>query len=123
MDKRLVAFLILAMSVAQGQTPGSTGKLTVTVGKSLIIDSPLNIHWVSVANGELIEAVAVNSREIIINGKSPGETSLVVEQENGNRLLYDLTIRPGSAAFQIQLKVRFASVAWNALADLGLNLT
>ena len=32
--------------------------------------------------------------------KSPGETSLVVEQENGNRLLYDLTIRPRAAKLE-----------------------
>jgi pilus assembly protein CpaC len=46
----------------------------------------------------------------------------VVEQTNGNRLLYDLTIRPGPAKGEILLKVRFASVDWNGEADLGLGL-
>ena len=52
------------------------------------------------ANPELVEAVVVNPREVLVNGKSPGETSLVVEQENGNRLLYDLTIRPRAAKLE-----------------------
>jgi pilus assembly protein CpaC len=69
------------------------GKLVVTVGKSLIIDSPLKIQRISVANGELMEAVAVNPKEVLINGKAPGETSLIIWQENGTRLLYDLTVR------------------------------
>jgi pilus assembly protein CpaC len=69
------------------------GKLVVTVGKSLIIDSPTKIQRISVANGELIEAVAVNPKEVLINGKAAGETSLIVWQEGGNRLLYDLTVR------------------------------
>src|SRR5450432_2085435 len=69
------------------------GKLVVTVGKSLIIDSPLKIQRISVANGELMEAVAVNPREVLINGKAPGETSVIIWQENGARLLYDLTVR------------------------------
>src|SRR6266702_8601663 len=69
------------------------GKLVVTVGKSLIIDSPMNIQRVSVANGELIEAVAVNPKEVMINGKAPGETSLIIWQQGGTRLLYDLTVR------------------------------
>jgi pilus assembly protein CpaC len=69
------------------------GKLMVTVGKSLIIDSPMNIQRISVANGELIEAVAVNPKEVLINGKAPGETSLIIWQQGGNRLLYDLTVR------------------------------
>jgi len=91
----------------QGQPPvdgasqaGSAGpttpvaKLVVTVGKSLIIDSPASeIRRLSVANGELAEAVAVNPKEVLINGKMPGETSLIVWQQNGSRLIYDLTVR------------------------------
>lgn len=79
------------------QNPPATsalGKLVVTVGKSLIIDSPLKIQRISVANGDLMEAVAVNPKEVLINGKAPGETSLIIWQENGTRLLYDLTVRP-----------------------------
>jgi pilus assembly protein CpaC len=72
---------------------GPPGKLVVTVGKSLIIDSPMKIQRISVANGDLIEAVAVNPKEVLINGKAAGETSLIVWQEGGNRLLYDLTVR------------------------------
>src|SRR5579872_3310272 len=63
--------------------PSNPGKLMVTVGKSLIIDSPLNIKRVHVANGTLAEAVAVNPKEVLINGTAPGETSLIVWQENG----------------------------------------
>ncbi len=81
----------------QGAESGAPGKLTVTVGKSLIIDSPINIQRVSVANGELVEAVAVNPREVLINGKAAGETSLVIWQQNGMRLLYDLTVRANSS--------------------------
>jgi pilus assembly protein CpaC len=79
---------------AQEAAPSAApGKLVVTVGKSLIIDSPMKIQRISVANGELIEAVAVNPKEVLINGKTAGETSLIIWQEGGNRLLYDLTVR------------------------------
>lgn len=77
----------------QEVAPAATNKLMVTVGKSLIIDSPLNIQRVHVANGDLAEAVAVNPKEVLINGKLPGETSLIVWQQNGARLVYDLTVR------------------------------
>jgi pilus assembly protein CpaC len=68
-------------------------RLMVTVGKSMIIDSPVNIQRLSVANGDLVEAVAVNPKEVLINGKQAGETSLIIWQQGGNRLLYDLTVR------------------------------
>jgi pilus assembly protein CpaC len=79
---------------AQDAAPSTApGKLVVTVGKSLVIDSPMKIQRISVANGDLIEAVAVNPKEVLINGKAAGETSLIIWQEGGNRLLYDLTVR------------------------------
>src|SRR6476619_2913321 len=78
---------------AQAPSNGTHGKLVVTVGKSLVIDSPLDIRRLSVANGDLAEAVAVNPKEVLINGKAPGETSLIVWQQNGARLIYDLTVR------------------------------
>src|SRR5215469_15945803 len=69
----------------------------VTVGKSMIIDSPVNIQRISVANGELVEAVAVNPKEVLINGKGAGDTSLVIWQQGGSRLLYDLSVRMSPA--------------------------
>ena len=80
---------------------GPPGKLMVTVGKSLIIDSPMKIQRISVANGDLVEAVAVNPNEVLINGKAAGETSLIVWQEGGNRLLYDLTVRLSPARLDV----------------------
>ena len=86
---------------APAQAPASASpKLVVTVGKALIIDSPLNITRVHVANGEMAEAVAVNPKEVLINGKVPGETSLIVWQQNGARLVYDLTVRMSSARLE-----------------------
>lgn len=86
-------------AVAQDQvtkqaTPnGVVGQLTVTVGKSLAIDSPLPIKRLSYANGTLVEAQAIGPKEVLLNGKAAGETSLIIWQEDGTRLIYDLTVR------------------------------
>ncbi len=71
--------------------------LFVTVGKSLVVESPVTIQRVSVANGALAEAVAITPREVLVNGKAAGETSLIVWQQGGNRLLFDLQVRPSTA--------------------------
>jgi len=68
-------------------------ELFVTVGKSLLVDSPTVIRRVSVANGAVAEAIATSPREVLVNGKGPGETSLIVWQENGNRLIFDLVVQ------------------------------
>jgi pilus assembly protein CpaC len=71
--------------------------LFVTVGKSLVVDSPVNIQRVSVGNGDLAEALAVNPREVLVNGKSVGETSIIIWQQGGNRLFFDLTVRASNS--------------------------
>jgi pilus assembly protein CpaC len=81
-------------AVSKQATPnGVVGQLTVTVGKSLTIDSPLAIKRVATANGALVDAQAISPKELLINGKAPGETSLIIWQEDGTRLIYDLTVR------------------------------
>src|SRR5512143_4058059 len=102
----------------QGQPGGKDNRLTVSVGKSLIIDSPLNIQRISVANGELVEAVAVNPKEVLINGKGPGETTLIVWQENGARLLYELSVKPS----QLKVEATRAQLA-RELPDTDVTLT
>lgn len=80
----------------QESRPTAARDLFVTVGKSLVVDSPVNIQRVVVGNDALAEAIAVNPREILVNGKAVGETSLIVWQQGGNRLFFDLIVRPST---------------------------
>ena len=80
----------------QGPAATNPEKLVVTVGKSMLIDSPVNIQRISVANSDLVEAVAIDPKQVLINGKGAGETSLIVWQQGGTRLVYDLTVRMSS---------------------------
>ena len=93
----LPVFLALAAGAGLGaQEAGEPARLTVTAGKSLVIDSPVEIRRVSVASFEVIEAVAVSPRELLVNAKAPGETSLILWQQNGHRVVYEITVRPNS---------------------------
>ncbi len=89
-----------AGAAAQQQPAAEARELSVTVGKSVVLDSPVNIQRVSVANGDLAEAVAATPREIVVNGKAPGETTLIVWQQGGNRLLFDLSILPSTTRLE-----------------------
>jgi pilus assembly protein CpaC len=87
-----VTVALFAQDNATNQTTASR-ELSVTVGKSVLVDSPQIIERISVANGDLAEAVAITPREVLINGRAPGETSLIVWQQGGNRLFFDLTVQ------------------------------
>jgi pilus assembly protein CpaC len=94
----LAAVLCLA---AQAQEPPAAARdLFVTAGKSLVVDSPVIIQRVAVANPALAEALAVTPREVLVNGLAPGETSLIIWQEGGNRLIFDLNVRSSTTALE-----------------------
>ena len=93
----LAALLGLPAALSAAELQAQSAPLVVTVGKSLVLDNAMNIQRISLANGDLAEAVAVNPREVLINGKMAGETSLVIWQQGGPRLLFDLTVRSSSS--------------------------
>src|ERR1700719_232553 len=83
-------------AAAQDNAPSQTTasrELSVTVGKSVLVDSPQTIERIAVSNGTLAEAVAISPHEVMLNGLAPGETSLIIWQQGGNRLFFDLTVQ------------------------------
>src|SRR5262249_31313969 len=42
--------------------------------------------------GDVAEATAVGIREILVNGKAPGETSLIIWQQGGAKLFFDVRV-------------------------------
>jgi pilus assembly protein CpaC len=79
-------------------TQDSTNDLLVAVGKSVLVDSARPIERIAVGSGDLAEATAVSPSEIMINGKAPGETTLIVWQAGGGRQFFNLKVRPSDAA-------------------------
>ena len=83
-----------AAPAANQAVPESPNELFVNVGKSVVVDSSLPIQRVSVGFGDVAEATAVSPTEVLVNGKTPGETSLIVWQEGGSKLFFDVTVQP-----------------------------
>src|ERR1043165_6902380 len=67
-------------------------KITLTAGRSKVLDLPFDMGRVSVTDGEIAEPVPVDTRELLINGKKPGTTSLTVWGPSGSgiRIEYEL---------------------------------
>jgi pilus assembly protein CpaC len=70
----------------------SVKDLGLTVGKSILVDSPAQIVRVAVANPDLVETVAINPHEILINGKVVGKTSMIIWTEGNQRRAFELNI-------------------------------
>src|ERR1700683_3610683 len=87
---------VVAQQDAPSQTTASR-ELSVTVGKSVLVDSPQTIERIAVSNGALAAAVGVSPHEAMLNGREPGKTSLILWQEGGSRLFFDLTVQRNEA--------------------------
>ena len=76
----------------------SSNELFVAVDKSVLVDVAHPVQRIAVGLGEFAEATAVSRSEILVNGKAPGETSLIVWEEGGGRQFFNVIVRPSAAA-------------------------
>ena len=87
-------FLSAGAQEYRGTVPQTSQPLDLTVGKSLLVDSIHPMDRVSVGLGGFAEVTAVGPNEVLVSGKAPGETSLIIWQDDGSKLYYDVAVRP-----------------------------
>jgi pilus assembly protein CpaC len=75
----------------------SANELSVAVGKTVLIDCAKPVSRVAIGMGEVAEASAISPTEIMIVGKTAGETSLILWDSKGNRQFFNVTVRPPAA--------------------------
>ena len=92
-----VAPAVPVTTPSTGATIGdSTNQLSVEVGKDVLVDCALPIQRVALGSSEIAEASAVSPTEIMINGKIPGETSLILWDIHGGRQFFNVSVRAGT---------------------------
>lgn len=102
--------LISVVSIARAQGPASqppsvqdsANDLSVGVGKSVLIDCAHPVERVAVGLGGFAEAMAVSPLEILVNGKAPGQTSLIIWEKGGNREFFTISVRAGAASDRLE---------------------
>lgn len=96
-----VAFLAACPAFAAGKQL-STGdsvqtapRLALSIGKSIILKSSVDIARVSVAQPEIADFVLLSPRQIYITGRAPGLTNLTLwDKSDKIRNIYDLDVAP-----------------------------
>ena len=92
LDVVLLAGLALCASGLRAATLPEAEQVHLGAGKTFLIDTAVNIKTVSIAAPEIAEAVPMSPRTIMLNGRAPGETSLIVWLDDGTRRVYDVNI-------------------------------
>jgi pilus assembly protein CpaC len=91
---------------ASAQPAADGGQLLLTAGRSMVLTVPFEISRIAITDPKVADAVAVQQREVLIDGKSPGTVSLIV-WGTGRRTQYDIVVDPGVTTLQQTLNQLF----------------
>src|SRR5215831_13899300 len=99
---------LLTPALAAGQQPAAPAiqKVPLTAGRSTVLATDFDITRIAVTNPAVADAVVVQPREILIDGKTPGTVSLII-WGGGFRKQYDLVVEPGVSTLEQRLQALF----------------
>ncbi len=86
--------------------PGALPRVSLTAGRSTVLNVDFDITRIAVTNPAIADAVVVAPREILIDGKAQGTISLIVWGD-GRRTQYDLVVDMPVTQLQQQLRNLF----------------
>lgn len=123
-------FCILAAGIFPGlsgwnvkaQAVESPNDLSVAVGKSVLVASDKPIDKVAVGFGDIAEATAMSPTEVLVNAKAPGSTSLIIWQQGGGKLFFDVNVLPNKFLSDSRLETVRREVR-TELAGQQINVT
>ena len=113
----IVALLLVPMAVVGAQQPPPVPQVSLTAGRSTIVTTDFDVTRIAITNPAVADAVVVQPREILIDGKSAGTITLMV-WGTSNRLQYDIVVEQPISSLEQQLHQLFpgeeVTVVFNA---------
>ena len=82
----------------------SANELSVAVGKMVLVDTAQPIARVALGLAEVAEVQALNPTEVMVTGKTAGETSLIIWDVKGGRQFFNVTVRASTTGLDDSLE-------------------
>lgn len=106
----LITFAVPTYVHGQQFSTSPDSVLTVQRGSSVIISVPDTLVRVSVADPEVAEAVPIPPRQLVVNAKTVGSTSLILWGRGERTRLYTVDVTADLASLERQLRDLFPDV-------------
>jgi len=88
------------LSITETKTPtrlkGNISELKAIVGKSQLIKFDEPIKRISITDPSMADLVFISPKEMLINGKTGGETSLIIWGGSGDPVMFNLFVQSKS---------------------------
>jgi pilus assembly protein CpaC len=85
-------------------------RVVVTAGRSTVVPTDFEVTRIAITNPEVADAVVVEPREVLIDGKKSGTVSLIVWGADTRRQ-YDIVVEPSITVLEQQLQMLFPGEA------------
>ena len=95
-----------AQTAAPAQARPQYDRVHVSAGRSTIVATDFAVTRIAVTNPEIADAVVVQPREVLVDGKKPGTVSLILWSTD-QRKQYDIVVEPSITALEQQLQALF----------------
>jgi pilus assembly protein CpaC len=106
------------VGVAQAQEPL---KVRILLGRSEVLSVPDSIGTVSIADDKIADVVVATSRQLLLNAKKIGTTSLVVWSKGNRYQKYEVVVHSGIGFNQVVLNCKIAEVSRSRLKQMGFD--
>ncbi|HKX00507.1 MAG TPA: pilus assembly protein N-terminal domain-containing protein [Bryobacteraceae bacterium] len=109
--------VVLCATLAAQTHPAQPESLKLSISRSVVLDRTADVARVSISNPEVVDAVAVTSREILVNAKSAGLSSLIIWSRSGERSIYAVTVERDLEPVRALLKETFPGEELDVRSD------
>ena len=96
-----------AETTASAQAAPAMPRVALIAGRSTVLTTDFDVTRIAVTNPAIADAVVVQPREILIDGKAPGTISLIVWGGGNQRVQYDLVVEQPTTSLEQQLHQLF----------------
>ena len=92
------------------------GAVSLAIGTSAVLVSPVELNRVSIADPDVAEAVVMSPTEVLINGRNLGTTTFVVWDVSGVRHIYGVEVTADGGAVERHLTTVFPDESIGVMA-------
>ena len=117
------SLLFFALSVQgalpQGTAPSEGQVLHIFAGKSVVVNVEARMTRVLASNAQVIETVATTPTQVVVEGKAPGTSSLILWDESGHSQMLDVVVDVDVAGLRTAIERAYPDQQIDVQADGG----
>jgi pilus assembly protein CpaC len=122
MKSWLPLLAVLLLSGARAQEAPAVRALSLTAGKGELLQFGRDITRVVVAEPKIADAIVVSPRDVMVNAKSPGHTTLVIWETEAEPARYDIAVAADTMELH-NLRASLAAELKSALPDTSVEFS